>query len=81
VSRVLPDWPVREQAETLRQWPVIVDLVDRAQKLPGFAAFILVGSFAGGSPDALSDVDAMVSVEDGSFWPIRTSFSLETRRA
>lgn len=76
VSRVLPDWPVREHAEALRQWPVIVELVERAGRLPGFTAFILIGSFAGGSPDELSDVDAIVSIEDASFdaaWDARTS--------
>jgi hypothetical protein len=63
----LPDWPVRSRAETLRQWPVIMDLVERATGLPGFACFILIGSFAGGAPDLMSDVDSIVAIADGSF--------------
>src|SRR5919204_4315517 len=63
----LADWPVRERAEGLRQWPTLVEVVERAQALPGFGAFILIGSFAGGSPDSMSDVDSIVSIDDGSF--------------
>ena len=74
----LADWPVRERAEGLRQWPTLVEVVDRAQALPGFGAFILIGSFAGGSPDSMSDVDSIVSIDEGSFnsaWGDRTSLS------
>src|SRR5262249_48107852 len=39
----------------------------RAGKLPGFGAFILVGSLAGGAPDHMSDVDAIISIDDGEF--------------
>jgi hypothetical protein len=67
VTDVLAAWPLRERAERLRQWPTLVDLVGRARALPGFAAFILIGSFAGGSPDSMSDVDSIVSIDDGAF--------------
>jgi hypothetical protein len=67
VTNGFADWPLRERAERLRQWPTLVDLIERAGALPGFAAFILIGSFAGGSPDCMSDVDTIVSIEDGAF--------------
>jgi hypothetical protein len=67
VAKPLPDWPLRARAETLRQWPTIVDVVESAERLPGFAAFVLIGSFAGGWPDEVSDVDSIVSVKDGAF--------------
>jgi len=54
----------------------LVELVKRAGALPGFGAFILIGSFAGGSPDGMSDIDALVSIDDGAFdaaWADRTS--------
>jgi hypothetical protein len=72
----LADWPLRERVERLRQWPTLVEVVERAQALPGFGAFILIGSLAGGSPDSLSDVDSIVSIDDGAFdsaWAGRTS--------
>ena len=73
---MLADWPLRARAERLRQWPTLVELVDRATRLPGFGAFILIGSFAGGSPDCMSDIDSLVSIDDGAFdaaWSDRTS--------
>jgi hypothetical protein len=78
MSPVLPDWPVRSRAETLRQWPVLVGLVDRARRLPGFGCFILIGSFAGGRPDLVSDVDSILAIKDGSFeeaWSRRSELS------
>jgi len=50
--------------------------VERAHTLPGFGAFILVGSLAGGSPDHMSDVDAIISIDDGAFelaWDSRSA--------
>jgi predicted nucleotidyltransferase len=61
--------------ESRRQWPVVLETVRRAERLPGFTAAILIGSFAAGTPDDLSDVDLIVAVEDGAFpdaWANRT---------
>jgi predicted nucleotidyltransferase len=72
----IADWPLRRRAEQLRQWPTLVRLVERAHTLPGFGAFVLVGSFAGGSPDHMSDVDAIISIDDGAFelaWDSRSA--------
>jgi hypothetical protein len=80
VSDGVADWPLRERAERLRQWPTLVELLDRASGLPGFGAFILIGSFAGGSPDCMSDIDSLVSIDDGAFdaaWADRTSLYIE----
>jgi hypothetical protein len=76
VAVTLPDWPVRPQAESLRQWPTLVDLAGRVQQLPGFEAFVLIGSLAGGSPDLMSDIDSFALVANGSFgaaWDARTT--------
>jgi hypothetical protein len=76
VTDRLADWPLRERAGRLRQWPTLVEVVERARALPGFATFILIGSFAGGLPDTMSDVDSIVSIDDGAFdaaWAARRS--------
>ena len=59
-----------------RQWPHINDIRDRARELPGYRAMILIGSFAAGNADDLSDVDVIVALEDGAFaaaWARRAS--------
>jgi predicted nucleotidyltransferase len=53
--------------ESRRQWPVVLETVERAKGLPGFTAAILIGSFAAGTADDLSDVDLIFAVADGSF--------------
>jgi predicted nucleotidyltransferase len=62
--------------EALRQWPLVLETVRRAEHLAGFAAAILIGSFAAGTADDLSDVDLIFAVEDGAFegaWAERES--------
>jgi predicted nucleotidyltransferase len=61
------DWPGRERAESLRQWPVIEGLATRAAEIDAVDGVILLGSFARGDPDELSDVDALLVVAPGRF--------------
>jgi predicted nucleotidyltransferase len=61
------DWPGRERAESLRQWPVIEGLAGRAAEIDGIDGVLLLGSFARGDPDELSDVDALAVASPGRF--------------
>jgi Nucleotidyltransferase domain len=60
------DWPGRDAAERLRQWPRIVELAD-AVSSPPFLGIVLLGSFARGEADDLSDVDFTVFAAEGHF--------------
>ncbi len=64
------------ETESSRQWSCVIDVRDRALQLPGYRASILIGSFAAGTVDDLSDVDVIVALEDGAFdaaWQQRAS--------
>jgi Nucleotidyltransferase domain len=61
------EWHGRDVAARLRQWPQIADLADRVDSSPWLAGLFLLGSFARGEADSLSDVDFMVVVESGRF--------------
>jgi hypothetical protein len=60
------DWPGRNAAERLRQWPHIVALAD-AVSSPPFLGVVVLGSFARGEADDLSDVDFTVFAGEGEF--------------
>ena len=60
------DWPGRSAAERLRQWPRIQELAHAGIKAP-FVGVVLLGSFARGEADDLSDVDFIVFAADGDF--------------
>lgn len=60
------DWPGRGAAESLRQWPRLVEL-SRIAANPPFLGVVLLGSFARGEADDLSDVDCCVFAADGDF--------------
>ncbi|MHB1242809.1 MAG: nucleotidyltransferase domain-containing protein [Gaiellaceae bacterium] len=64
---VVNDWPDLPAAAQLRQWPRIVSLAERVEATPHLAALVLLGSFARGEADPLSDVDFIVLVEPGRF--------------
>jgi predicted nucleotidyltransferase len=64
---VTNDWPGRERAESLRQWSVIEGLAAQVAEIGGIDGVILLGSFARGDPDELSDVDALVVASQGRF--------------
>jgi hypothetical protein len=60
------DWPGRDAAERLRQWPRIVELAG-AVSSPPFFGLVLLGSFARGEADDVSDVDFVVFAAEGDF--------------
>ena len=60
------DWPGRSAAERLRQWPRILELSDAVASAP-FLGVVLLGSFARGEADGLSDVDFVVLAAEGAF--------------
>jgi hypothetical protein len=60
------DWPGRSAAERLRQWPRVVELAEAAAA-PPFLGVVLLGSFARGEADELSDVDFTVYAAEGEF--------------
>jgi hypothetical protein len=64
---VVLDWPKRAEAQRLRQWPIIAHVSERVASMQEFDGLILVGSFAAGTADEISDVDFIVVVADGKF--------------
>jgi predicted nucleotidyltransferase len=63
----LDDVPGRERAESLRQWPVLRALAARAGAIEALDGLIVIGSFAAGNPDELSDIDALAVAAPGRF--------------
>lgn len=63
---VINEWPGRRAAQRLRQWPRIVELAEAAAG-PPFLGVVLLGSFARGEADDLSDVDFTVFADEGDF--------------
>ena len=60
------DWPGRRSAEHLRQWPRLLGLAESVGR-PPFLGLVLLGSFARGEADELSDVDFVVLAVEGRF--------------
>jgi hypothetical protein len=60
------DWPGRSAAERLRQWPRLEEFA-KAAACPPFLGIVLLGSFARGEADDLSDVDFAVYAVEGEF--------------
>jgi hypothetical protein len=61
------DWPHIKAAQGLRQWPVLQRLCDRIEAAPALDGALLIGSFARGAADHLSDVDLIVVAKPGLF--------------
>ena len=61
------EWPGRRRAEGLRQWPVLLETVERISRLEPFDGVIALGSFADGEPDELSDLDLLAVTAPGRF--------------
>ena len=61
------EWVARSKVERLRQWPTIERLVAEAAAVPEVAGVIVIGSFAAGRADTLSDVDLFVVAREGDF--------------
>jgi Nucleotidyltransferase domain len=60
-------WPHRETARDTRQWPTLERLIEHVEASPTLDGMILLGSFARGQVDALSDLDLVLVVPDGGF--------------
>jgi hypothetical protein len=63
---LINDWPGRSPSEHLRQWPRLIRLAESVAE-PPFLGLVLLGSFARGEADELSDVDFIVFVAEGRF--------------
>jgi hypothetical protein len=77
---VVGDWPKRREAQRLRQWPIIAHVSERVGSMPEFDGLILVGSFAAGTADEISDVDFIAVAADGQFraaWERRSELETE----
>lgn len=61
------DWPHLKTAQALRQWSVIEDLSARIETSPDLTGALLLGSFARGEADPLSDVDLIVVAKPDRF--------------
>lgn len=73
---MLADWPTRKQAEGLRQWPIFVHLAEQVARIDALDGLMLLGSFAAGTADDVSDVDFVAVVARGRFreaWEQRVS--------
>jgi hypothetical protein len=53
--------------QEFRQWPTLKQLITYTQASPAFSAAVLVGSFAAGTADALSDLDLILVAPDDGF--------------
>jgi hypothetical protein len=60
-------WPARGVAEQLRQWPTLVHIAALVEASPLFEGLLLIGSFAAGRADDVSDIDLVGVVAEGSF--------------
>jgi predicted nucleotidyltransferase len=63
----LRGWSGSERAKSLRQWPVLEGIARRAAELDALDGLILIGSFARGDPDELSDLDLLAVVGPDRF--------------
>lgn len=59
--------PGGEDARGLRQWPTLESLVRRVAQTRLFLGGLLIGSFARGVADAMSDIDLILVPPDESF--------------
>ncbi|MDE3025039.1 MAG: hypothetical protein KGI93_05650, partial [Acidobacteriota bacterium] len=53
--------------DSLRAWPHLLDVRKRSLLLPGHRATLVIGSFAAGTADDLSDIDLYVLIDDSAF--------------
>ena len=71
-SRWRHEWTARQA----RQWPALERLIERVEASPELDGAILLGSFAHGEVDALSDLDLLRVVPAGGFeaaWAARAA--------
>ena len=69
-------WPHEATARQARQWPTLERLIEHVEASPDLDGAILLGSFARGEVDALSDLDLVLAVPEGGFeaaWAVRAT--------
>jgi hypothetical protein len=69
-------WRHLATARQARQWPTVERLIERVEASPELDGAILLGSFARGEVDALSDLDLVLVVPEGGFgaaWAARAT--------
>ena len=74
----LNDWPGRAVAVSMRQWSTLEATAERAANVDALEGLILLGSFASGTPDELSDIDVIAVAAPGRFaeaWDTRDRLS------
>ena len=62
----------------MRQWPTFEATAERAENIDALDGLILLGSFASGAPDELSDIDLIAVAKTGRFteaWEARQRLS------
>ncbi len=64
---MLAQIPQYKNAGQLRQWPTLVELTERIAARREFQGALLLGSFAAGRADPLSDIDLLIVVRPGDF--------------
>lgn len=60
-------WESLEKAKRLRQWAELQRIATKVSGDSAYLGLILIGSFASGTCDSLSDIDLIVAVRDGMF--------------
>ncbi|HZD73233.1 MAG TPA: nucleotidyltransferase domain-containing protein [Actinomycetota bacterium] len=60
-------WAHEGVARRARQWPTLERLIERVEASPLLEGMVLVGSFANGQVDPLSDLDLVVAVPQDGF--------------
>ena len=76
----LNDWPGRATAVSSRQWRTLETTAERAASVDALDGLILLGSFASGTPDELSDIDVLAVAAAGRFaeaWQARHRLSAD----
>lgn len=61
------DWPGRRRAQSLRHWSTLEAVAGRVAEVDAIDGLILLGSFASGDPDEVSDIDVLAVVAPGRF--------------
>ena len=74
------EWAGRMSAEQSRQWPIIAEICHRTDAVSALEGLIVIGSFATGDVDDLSDIDLIAVAAPDCFddaWEKRTRLRAE----
>src|SRR5437667_3777758 len=68
IMEILSKLPNKEHAQSLRQWPTLKQLISHLVQFQSeFTSALLVGSFAAGNADTVSDIDFILLAPDDKF--------------